>query len=205
MFDGDIEAQDEFESAVTTSIQKALSTLWCSYKFPFRYKKQTIETELNETAYTLPHGNIARKTINNKQVYCVKLGNTFLSYEPDCEVKEAKSGQPEYFYIDNDEICFYPTPDKAYEIEITYLTMYPAVDSEGNSKATLTDEDDCIDIPGKYEVLFLNALMPLAMTYAIASLTDENYAGYEKQFNDAYKILIDFTKGIDIEKRIGWR
>ena len=32
-----------------------------------------------------------------------------------------------------------------------------------------------------------------------------NYAGYLKQYNDAYKLLIEFTKGIELDKRIGWR
>ena len=45
MFDGDVEAQDEFETSVTTSIQKALSSIWCSYKFPFRNKTQNFKTK----------------------------------------------------------------------------------------------------------------------------------------------------------------
>ena len=49
------------------------------------------------------------------------------------------------------------------------------------------------------------ALMPLAMVYAIASETDENHSGYKRQYDEAYKNLIEFSRGIDIEKRIGWR
>ena len=66
-------------------------------------------------------------------------------------------------------------------------------------------DSDYIDIPERYEILFENALITLTMVYAIASESDENYAGYLKQYNDAYKLLIEFTKGIELDKRIGWR
>ena len=38
MYDGDAESVDEMESALKSSINKALSEIWCSYPFPFRIK-----------------------------------------------------------------------------------------------------------------------------------------------------------------------
>jgi hypothetical protein len=205
MFDGDIDSSDEFETSVTTAIQKALSDLWCSYKFPFRYETQIIKTRVNKSDYPMPIGNIIQKTIRNKKVYGVKLDKTFLSYDSDYEIFDDEFGKPEKFYTKNDTIYFYPIPDDYYKIELEYLTISPAKDENGASIPTLTEETDYIDIPEKYEILFLNALMSLSMIYLIASESDENYSSYKKQYEKAYKILIDFTKDVQTDKCIGWR
>lgn len=202
MFDGEVEAQDEFETSVTTSIQKALSELWCSFKFPFRNKTYTFKTKTGKESYVAPNGNIAQKTINHKKVYGVKYNKTYLKYEPNYETLESAAGEPEYFYVKNDNIYLYPTPDDVYKIEIEYWTIFAAKDNRGISKANLENENDYIDIPEKYEDLFKNALLPLAMTYLIASESDENYSDYVRQYKKAYMRLIDLATGIDKEKRI---
>ena len=205
MFDGDVEAQDEFETSVTTSIQKALNALWCSYDFPFREKTHLITTRANTNKYEAPIGNIIKKTSQGKKVFAVKCDyNKYLEYDPDIELLEPKTGKPEKFYIKNDEVYLYPIPDNRYLVTIDYLSLYPACDSEGSSKATLEDDEDYIDIPERYEQLFKSALLPKAMYYAIASETDENYNGYKEQYEEAYKLLIKYSRGIDIDKTIGW-
>ena len=43
------------------------------------------------------------------------------------------------------------------------------------------------------------------MLYAIASEQDENYSGYKEQYDKAYKILINYTSGLNNkEKRVYW-
>lgn len=204
MFDGEVEAKDEFEESVNTSIQKALSALWCSYKFPFRNKDYKIKTRTGVTTYNTPDGNIAKKTIKGRKVYAVKYGKKFLDYEPDYEVLEEKEGEPEAFFIKNGKIYIYPTPDAAYEINIEYWSTNAACNEDGEEKANLEEETDYINIEEKYNDLFKNALMPLAMVYLIASETDENYSSYKEQYNRAYKNLVNYCRGIETEKSIGW-
>lgn len=205
MFDGEVEAMDEFESSVTTSIQKALNSLWCSYKFPFRNKTMKFKTRSGVNQYSTPNGNIAQKILKNKKVYGVKIGKNYLEYEPDFETLEDETGTPEKFYVKNDKLFLYPTPDDSYDVEIEYWTIFAACDEDGNSKATLEVDTDYIDIDEKYESIFKAALLPLCMVYAIASDSDENHSGYQRQYEDAYKILVEFTRGVEIDKRIGWR
>lgn len=204
MFDTDAEGADDFEPAVISSIQKALSYLWCSYKFPFRVKTFNFNTSINKDSYKLPNGNIIKKVVKGSEVYAVKYNKTFLDYLSDYETLEDKTGKPQGFYIENDKIFLYPTPDDVYKISIEYLNTFAVLSSDGISKANLEEETDYIDIPEKYEDLFANALLPLAQLYNIASEQDENYSAYKKQFDSAYKILIEFTQGIDINKSIGW-
>ena len=205
MFDGEIEAKDEFEVNVTTSIQKALSMLWNSYKFPFRYKTQVLKTRAGKNEYSSPNGVITTKVLKGDKVYCVKYNNTFLTYDTSCEIEEDKGGEPTSFYIKNDNIVLFPTPDDVYTIKLDYLSFYPACDSEGTEKATLQEEDDYLNISEKYEVLFKNTLMPLAMTYLIASEQDENYSAYWQQYKLALANLLEATQVIDYSKSIGWR
>ena len=204
MFDGDVEAQDEFETSVTTSIQKALNALWCSYDFPFRERTHLITTRANTNKYVAPIGNIIKKTSQGKTVFAIKCDYKYLEYDPDIELLQPKTGKPEKFYIKNDEVYLYPIPDSRYLVTIDYLSLYPACDSEGSEKATLVDDDDYINIPERYEQLFKSALLPKAMYYAIASETDENYNGYKEQYEEAYKLLIKYSRGINIDKTIGW-
>ena len=204
MFDTDVETDDEFESSVLTSIQKALSKLWCDYPYPFRDRKLKFSTEIGNNEYDTPNGNIVKKTIKGSNVFGIKIGKTFLDYEPNIEVLEDKTGKPTSFCVQGEKIILYPTPDDVYEVEVQYLTYNSSCDKYDEEKQTLEHSKDYINIPEKYETLFLNTLMPLTMYYAIASDSDSNSSGYYKQYLDAYKILIDFTQGIDISKRIGW-
>ncbi|DAB04745.1 TPA: hypothetical protein CPT89_01050 [Candidatus Gastranaerophilales bacterium HUM_11] len=205
MFDSEVDDKEEFETSVTTSIQKALSALWCSYKFAFRYKKYKFKTKKGVSEYSRPNGNIVQKTIRGSKVYGIKYNKNFLGYEPDYEVLEEKEGEPERFFIQYDKICLYPVPDDAYDIEVKYIAFDAACNEDGETKANLEDETDYINIDEQYEDLFKMALMPLTMTYLIASESDENYSQYKEQYEKAYKNLIDFCKGAEIDKRIGWR
>lgn len=204
MFDSEVEDKEEFESAVTTSIQKALSALWCAYKFPFRIKTNLLKTKAGVSSYNAPNGNIIQKTSMGQRVYSIICDKQYLNYESDYDLIEEKAGKPDSFYLKNGKIYLYPTPDDAYSVKIEYIAFDTACDSSGNTKANLEEDDDYIDIDERYEDLFLNALMPLAMTYLIASNQDENYSSYQEQYDRAYKNLVDFCKGLDFDKRIGW-
>lgn len=201
MFDGDVEGQDEFESTVILSIQKALGNLWNVYNFPFKLRDSKISTKKGKEFYPAPVGNITK----SGQYYGIKIDKTPLDYARNYPILEEAEGKPEYFYIKNDRIYLYPTPDDVYTVKIEYYTLNTAVDGTTDyEKLTLKNENDYINIPERYEELFKNALLPLAMVYAIASNSDENHSGYQRQYEDALNILIQYTKGVDIDKYKGW-
>lgn len=204
MYDGDAESADEMESALKSSINKALSEIWCSYPFPFRVKTLIFTTSPGNSEYSTPNGNIIKKTVSGSQVYSVKLNKKFLEYLDDYETLEDKEGAPTGFYIKNDTIILYPTPDNTYTIDIEYLTLAIGEDDFGDSVYTLKNDNDTINIPEKYENIFKNALITKSMLYAIASEQDENYSGYKEQYDRAYKILINYTSGLKKEKRVYW-
>lgn len=204
MYDGDAESVDEMESALKSSINKALSEIWCSYPFPFRIKTHIITTREGLNEYATPNGNILKKTVSNKQVYSVRIGNSYLEYLDNYETLEEKSGKPTGFFVSNENIYLYPIPDESYVVTIEYLTLAIGEDDFGTAIFSLKNNDDAINIPEKYENIFKNALITKSMLYAIASETDENYSGYKEQYERAYKILLDYTSGLKKERKVFW-
>jgi len=204
MYDGDAESIDEMESALKSSINKALSEIWCSYPFPFRNKTLTVVTSSGNAEYSTPNGNIIKKSVSGRQVYSVRIGKDYLEFLDNYETLEDKEDKPTGFYIKNDSLFLYPTPDDTYTVTIEYLTLAIGENDFGDSVYSLQNDEDTIDVPEKYENIFKNALITKSMLYAIASETDENYSGYKEQFDKAYKILISYTAGLDKEKRVYW-
>ena len=196
MFDSETESKDDFEVSVITSIQKALARLWFEYEYEFRKRTYTIKTKENKKDYSLPNGQIDRK----KVVY----NNDDLGYISTTKGLEEKNGKPEYFYIKNDKIAFYPVPDDTYIIEVGYLSSMPACNKDDEEKANLTEDDDYINIDEKYEDFFRNTLLPLSMMYLIASETDENYSAYAWQYESALKQLKKCTTSVKVERVKGW-
>lgn len=204
MYDGDAESIDEMESALKSSINKALSEIWCSYPFPFRVKTFMVRTSSGVSEYSTPNGNIIKKTVSGSQVYSVRIGKKYLEYLDDYETLEDKEGTPTGFYIKNDSLFLYPAPDDTYTVTIEYLTLAIGENDFGDSVYSLQNDEDTIDVPEKYENIFKNALITKSMLYAIASEQDENYSGYKEQYDKAYKILISYTSGLTKEQRVYW-
>jgi len=204
MYDGDVENIDEMESALKSSINKALSELWCSHPFPFRTKKMTFSTKPNTCQYVTPNGNILKKFVSGNQVYSIRINKNYMEYLDNIEILEDKTGLPVGFCISNDELLLYPTPDDVYTVVIEYLTLAIGTNDFGDNIYSLVNDKDFIDIPEKYETIFKNALITKSMLYAIASENDENYSGYKEQYDKAYKILLNYTSGINKDKRVTW-
>ena len=66
----------------------------------------------------------------------------------------------------------------------------------------LKEDDDYINIPERYETLFKNCLISLSMIYAIADDSDENHSGYQRQYENSLKTLIDYCQSGISDRRI---
>lgn len=202
MFDADAETNEDFESGLKSALNTALLEIWCSYDFPFRVKEQIIRTKPNVASYTMPRGNILKKDIDNASYYWIKCNGSFLNYIKDYELLDQATGTPTGFYIDQNRLYLYPTPDVSYNVQVKYLTLDIGYSEDGDVRYELIEDDDYLDIPEEYETLFKNALIKKAMLYAVCSPTDENYDGYLEQYNNAYKTLVKYCSGFDRTQRI---
>ena len=202
MYDADAETKEDFESGLKSSINKALSELWCSYDFHFRIKTYIVKTQKDINSYDMPTGNIIKKSINDSFVYSVRIDRKYLSLASDLDTREDKVGKPTEFQVYNDNLLLYPTPNDEFNVIIEYLELAISEDDFGDKIYELKNDEDTIDVPEKLETLFKNALITKSMLYAIASKSDENYSGYLEQYENAYKNLIKYCIGIDTDKRI---
>ena len=205
MYDSEAESDDDLESALKISINKALSYLWNLYPWSFRVTSTKIKTKSGTASYSMPDGLLTRKTISGVQKYGVKYDGSYLTYASDYELlDDEETGEPEQFYTEGDNIYFYPTPDNTYTINISYLLLPYGLDEDNNKIYELSSETDTINIPEKYEALFKNCLISLAMLYAIADESDENYSGYKNQYEDALNILLKYCNRSLTDKNIVW-
>ncbi|MCR5265113.1 MAG: hypothetical protein K6E29_00790 [Cyanobacteria bacterium RUI128] len=195
MFDNDAKETEDFDPVLLTAINKALVEIWCSYPFDFRKTQKEILTQKYINKYNLPDGSIISKNTKNGEKYSVMCSRKYLEFIEYPDELDFVTGKPEGFFIKNDKLSFYPAPDKMYKIVITYLTFAVGVDAENKQIYALRDAADKIVIPEKYEQLFVNALISKSMMYALSSPSDENYLGYNIQFEKAYKLLLNAVGG----------
>ena len=202
MFDDEVNTKAEFENVLISSINKALSDLWCSTDFPFRRRTEEIILMEDSNEYELPNGNLVPRNINGKKGFQVSIDGEYLDYIETPNLSYKHLGKPTSYYICDNNIYFYPTPDQNYEVAMDYFTLAIGTDKKGNSIYALNEESDSIDIPEKFEELFKNALITKTMLYAIASDSDENYSNYKRQFDTAYKLLLKYTTGKTPERKV---
>ena len=143
-----------------------------------------------------------QKNTKNGEKYAVTLGRKYLDFLEYPESVDFYSGKPLEFFIKNDNLCFYPIPDNMYKINVSYLTYSVGIDADNQPIYALRDASDLIVIPDKYNQLFENALITKALMYALASPSDENYAGYAIQYEKAYKLLIKAAGGRKKNRKI---
>lgn len=204
MFDNDAKSVEDFDDSLLSAINKSLTEIWCSYPFDFRLDTKLLFIQPFVHKYSLPIGIIKQKETANGIQYKVKLNNRYLEFIENYQDLEYQVGRPKGFYIEDDKICFYPMPDKVYRVKVDYYSLAVGLDSNEVPIYKLEKEDDYIDIPEHYEQLFINVLISKVMMYALVDISDDNYTGYNIQYEKAYRTLI---KSMGIRKKtrkIGW-
>lgn len=199
MYDNDAASGDEFEKSLVLALNKALQEILYSYEFSFRNRTHILFTIPRINAYDLPSGMIKK---NPDGDYCVKLGTKFLKRIETPENMDEKSGIPEGFYLNNDKIYFYPTPNEQSIVTIDYITLCIGENKDGEEIFTLKEDDDVVFVPTHLEELLKNAVISRAMLNSIASESDENFSAYKKQSETAYRLLVKYAKGVDGEKKV---
>ena len=199
MYDNDATSGDEFEKSLVLALNKALQEILYSYEFNFRNRTHILFTIPRINAYDLPNGMIKK---NLEGDYCVKLGTKFLKRIETPEKLDEKSGIPEGFYLNNDKIYFYPTPNEQSIVTIDYITLCIGENKDGEEIFTLKEDDDVVFVPTHLEELLKNAVISRTMLNSIASESDENFSAYKKQSETAYRLLVKYAKGVDGEKKI---
>ena len=198
VFDTDIESQEEFDSGVLTSIQKALNVLWHSHNFSFRLRRKEIRIMEGKNIYQKPAGMIKKDGVK------LSDGEKIITLK---EIKEPKETvlnpqQPTGFYVISDKIVLNKAPDKNYTLIINYYTSKLGVDNNNIGIYNLKNFNDRLDIPEQFEDLFLRALSTKSMINAIASNISRNFQPFISEFIENYRTLLHQTEGVEHDKTI---
>lgn len=197
MYDNDALSDAEFEDSLVLAINKAILDIYASFDFPFRERTHLILSFPKMDAYDLPNGLIKRD--KNGQ-HIVKYNSKTLKYIENPSDLEVKTGLPEGFYIQNNNIVLYPIPIEKGIITIDYMTLAIGENNAGEEIYSLKNDTDILSVPIHLEELMKEAIITRTMLNTIASENDENYSAYLKQADRAYKLLIKYAKGVKLDK-----
>lgn len=186
------EAFANVEEYVKLAVRQAHAFIWQLNDFPFRIRRGGIMTA--GSAFAAPKGDILEMWVQNSGAYLKKI----IADDGDL-LDSTKTGTPQLYWVTLEDsgavVHLYPAPDKQYSLLYKYSTNYKARDMGNEEKANLTDATDTLNIPQDetLEDAYLQCLYTKSMVYLIADSTDENYAPYEKEFDEAYRNLLSVT------------
>ncbi len=199
MYDGDAASTDEFEKALLIDLNKAVTEILYSYPFAFRQKTCVILTLPKVDAYPMPKGLIMKDGEGN---YSIKINSKPLKFIKNPQSLGKKQGIPDSFYIKGEQIILYPTPSEKLIVTVDYLALAIGENKDGDEIFSLSDEADTIFIPPHLEEIFKEAVIARTMMKLVASEGDENYSAYKKQSETAYRLLIKYSKGVGLDKKV---
>ena len=199
MYDNDAVSDAEFEESLVLALNKSILEIYSSYDFPFRERTHLILTIPRMDAYEMPHGLIKR---DSRGKHIVKYNSQQLDYIDDSTNLEKRIGTPTGFYIQNDKIVLYPVPQEKGIVTIDYMTLVIGETKDGVEIFSLKNDSDRLLVPLHLEELMKEAIITRTMLNTIASENDENYSAYLKQADRAYKLLVKYSKGVGIDKKI---
>ena len=179
------------------AINKAILDIYASFDFHFRERTHLILSFPKMDAYDLPNGLIKR---DKNGEHIVKYNSKTLKYIENPSDLEVKTGLPEGFYIQNNNIVLYPIPIEKGIITIDYMTLAIGENNAGEEIYSLKNDTDILSVPIHLEELMKEAIITRTMLNTIASENDENYSAYLKQADRAYKLLIKYAKGVKLDK-----
>lgn len=199
MYDNDAISDSEMEESLVLALNKAIIEIFSSYEFPFRARTHVIITVPRMNEYDAPSGLIMK---DKNGEYTVKYNSANLKFIEDSSNLPCRCGIPDGFYLKNDKIVLYPTPCERNVVTIDYYTLVIGESADGEDRYALKASDDSLNVPVYLEELAKDAIITRTMLNSIASESDENYSAYKKQADKAYKLLVKYSKGVGLEKKV---
>ena len=199
MYDNDAASDSELEQSLVLALNKSILAIYTSYPFPFRERTHVILTIPKVQDYDMPSGLIKKDKNGN---FAVKYNSVLLRYIDNPIETDITIGVPNSFYIRNNKIVLCPVPQEKALVTVDYMTLAIGENASGEEIFSLKNGDDAVLVPDYLEELMKEAIITRTMLNTIASETDENYSAYKKQANNAYKLLVKYSKGVEQDKTV---
>lgn len=173
-------------------IQQGCHSELCNRKdFPFKEHNKTIKTKVGQSEYANPDGTIVSLWVK---------GNTKkMTYDKNIRLLREASGNPTTYGVNsNDKIVLYPTPDKVYEVDVTYNSTKNVIDTEGNYSYTITI-GSTLDIPERVQHLYFDALEYRVLFEYMRKVTNPRLDETEQLFEAKWQAFLDASRTVDSE------
>lgn len=191
----DMQDTSSEEFASLRRIQQGCHTELCNREdFPFKRQTKTIKTQENKSEYTNTEGTIVELWVK---------GNTKkMTYDPNIKLLKESKGNPTTFGFKGiDKIVFYPTPDKVYEVEITYNSTKNIInsDDEYSYEIKIGSYINPQYIREDLQVLYFDALEYRVLYEYMRKTSNPRLSETEKLFNEKWQALLNASKLVDSE------
>jgi hypothetical protein len=112
------------QSKVMLEINECLRDFWLNYSYLFKSRQATMQTAVNQQAYTLPFdGELADKGVWIKELSGNPLNNyRKLQYLADAGqfYAQERYGNPRYYTIYDSKLLLFEIPDNVYDLNLFY-------------------------------------------------------------------------------------
>ena len=191
----DMQDTSSEEFASLRRIQQGCHTELCNRQdFPFKKQIKTIKTQANKSEYANPEGTVIELWVK---------GNTKkMAYDPNIKLLRSAVGNPTTFGFKGlDKIVLYPTPDKTYEVEITYNSTKNIIDTndEYGYEITIGSYINPQYIREDLQVLYFDALEYRVLVEYMRKVSNPRLSETEKLFEAKWQALLNASKLVDSE------
>lgn len=158
--------------------------------FPYKKKDKAFKTQVGISNYETPGGTIVELWVK---------GNTKkMTYDPNIRLLREAKGNPTTYGFKSDELVLYPTPDKEYEIDVTYNNTKNIIDTLGNLSYTIT-VGSTLDMDDDVQHLYFDALEYRVLYENMRKQSNARWQPTELLFKEKWQAFLNASRKVDSE------
>ena len=187
----DMQDTSSEEFASLRRIQQGCHSELCNRAdFPYKKKDKTFTTQADISNYEAPEGTIIELWVN---------GNTKkMTYDPNIRLLREAKGNPTTYGFKSDELVLYPTPDKEYEIDVTYNNTKNVIDTLGNLSYIITI-GSTLDMDDDVQHLYFDALEYRVLYEYMRKVSNPRLEETLNLFNQKWQAFLNASRVVDTE------
>lgn len=187
----DMQDTSSEEFASLRRIQQGCHSELCNRAdFPYKKKDKSFKTQVDISNYETPGGTIVE--------LWVKGNSKKMTYDPNIRLLREIKGNPTTYGFKSDKLVLYPTPDKEYEIDVTYNDTKNVIDTLGNLSYTIT-VGSTLDMDDDVQHLYFDALEYRVLYEYMRKESNPRLEKTEELFEEKWQAFLNASRVVDSE------
>lgn len=172
-------------------IQQGCHSELCNHRdFPFKKKTKILKVQANKSEYPMPDGTVLQLWVKNN--------SNKMTYDPNIRFSKEAVGKPSTYGVVNNKLMVYPTPDKAYDIDLTYNSTKNVIDTLGDLSYTITI-GSTLSMNDNVQHLYFDALEYRVLFEYMRKISNPRLSETERLFNEKWQAFLDASRLVDTE------